>query len=81
MANDYVNDVLQEIELEEWPKLRDLYKIEWPYYIYIYYYIDMSYQWRKKHNYDIKFYSPAGQWEVDGTFITFAKVCFIGFLK
>lgn len=64
---------LQEIPPENWLELRDLYKKDWPYFIYFYNFIDYSYKWKMEHGYEIQFYS-CGNWRVDGTFISIYKV-------
>lgn len=69
-------EILIKIPDENWPELRDMYRKDWPYFIYFYNFLDFSYKWKTKHRYAIEIYSYNGKWREDGTFISIYKVIY-----
>jgi hypothetical protein len=67
---------LNEIDVENWLKLRDLYKIDWPRYISSYNLIDLLFQFKSRDNSldFIKIYCCDENWNQHGTY--FASVSF-----
>lgn len=66
-----MSDKLIEIPIESLPKLRDLYRVDWPAYITACYTVDTCIQWFSKNPNlkDIRILCLNGNWREDGTFI------------
>lgn len=68
-------DILQQISLEDIPKLKNLYKKNLPHALYIYNYLDSAYKWNKEEpgREYITILVPHGNWE-EGTFVGINRV-------
>lgn len=70
------NDILQDIKDEDLPKLRDMFKKNWPEYMDNYINIDNFIKWKKiNSNTKVQIMCPEGRWD-DGTYIVIASVSF-----
>lgn len=68
-------DILQEIPDEKLPELKKLYKQNWPYTNYVYYFVETAIQIRQKYPEGgyVKIYCPNGDFS-DGTILAILEV-------